>query len=124
ADGAATLLEHADAAAQEADDREPDPDQLTARRRAFYVSSGGAPSLLMSSSRSWRVSGSDIRRCCISSAERRISGSDSRRSDIAWKRVAMSFIEASCATWSRIGWLAAATTASAWTRIISMPLQP
>src|SRR5712692_980180 len=78
----------------------------------------------MSSSRSWRVSGSDISRCCISSAERRMSGSDRRRSDIAWKRVVMSFIEASCATWMRMGWLAAATTASAWTRTISMPLQP
>src|SRR5712692_3060907 len=78
----------------------------------------------MSSSRSWRVSGSDISRCCISSAERRISGSDRRRSDMAWKRVDMSFIEASCATWMRMGWLAAATTASACTRTISMPLQP
>src|SRR6266851_1287040 len=78
----------------------------------------------MSSSRSWRVSGSDISRCCISSAERRISGSDRRRSDMAWKRVDMSFIDASCATWMRMGWLAAATTASACTRTISMPLQP
>src|SRR5450756_2714804 len=36
----------------------------------------------------------------------------------------MSFIEDSCATWIRIGWLAAATTASACARTISMPLQP
>src|SRR2546425_12023726 len=36
----------------------------------------------------------------------------------------MSFIDASWATWIRIGWLAAATTASAWTRTISRPLQP
>jgi len=45
--------------------------------------------------------------------ERRISGSDRRRSDMAWKRVDMSFIDASCATWMRMGWLAAATTPSA-----------
>src|SRR5450759_1759084 len=36
----------------------------------------------------------------------------------------MSFIDVSWATWIRIGWLAAATTASAWARTISMPLQP
>src|SRR5713226_6799018 len=53
-----------------------------------------------------------------------MSGSDIRRSDIAWKRVVMSFIDASCATWMRIGWLAAATTASAWSRTISIPLHP
>src|SRR5260370_22806282 len=43
---------------------------------------------------------------------------------MAWKRVVMSFIAASWATWIRIGWLAAATTASPWARTISMPLQP
>src|SRR5450756_2431677 len=78
----------------------------------------------MSSSRSWRVSGSDMRRSCICSAERRMSGSAIKRSDMAWKRVVMSFIDVSWATWMRIGWLAAATTASAWARTISMPLQP
>src|SRR5690349_22266661 len=36
----------------------------------------------------------------------------------------MSFIAVSCATWIRTGWLAAATTASAWRRTISIPLQP
>src|SRR5256885_3630058 len=78
----------------------------------------------MSSSSSWRVSGSAIRRSCICSAERRISGSDIKRSDIAWKREVMSFIAVSWATWMRTGWLAAAATASAWARTISIPLQP
>src|SRR5450756_1810344 len=36
----------------------------------------------------------------------------------------MSFIEDSWATWIRMGWLAAATTASACARTISIPLQP
>jgi Sodium/hydrogen exchanger family len=91
-----------------------------------FSSSGGGvpPRRRISSSSSWRVSGSDISFSCISSAERRISGSDINRSDIAWKRDVMSFIAVSCATWIRIGWLAAAATASACTRTISMPLQP
>src|SRR5256886_16933872 len=65
-----------------------------------------------------------MRRSGICPAGRGISGSDMRRSDTAWKREVMSFIADSCATWIRIGWLAAAATASAWARTISIPLQP
>src|SRR5258708_5166566 len=36
----------------------------------------------------------------------------------------MSFVPGSCVAWIRIGWLAAATTASAWACTISIPLQP
>ena len=43
---------------------------------------------------------------------------------MAWKRELMSFIAVSWATWIRTGWLAAAATASACARTISIPLQP